>query len=238
MRATPARAWKAQPDLPALAAVRTALEEALGMKFEAEKGEHFFRSTLVQTLFYGVFSAWVLWHKEKPQRKDDFDWKSAAWTLHVPMIKALFEQVATPTKLGPLGLGGSARLDRRRAQPRGPRRVLREISGNPRRPVFLRTVPRSLRPRTAQATGRVVHAAGDCAVSGRPRGRRAARGTGHSRRPGRPARVRARPLLRHRRVSCRGAASTLQQTLERRKRRRRAGGTYDQGSRARTCLRI
>jgi hypothetical protein len=91
-------------DLPALAAVRTALEEALGMKFEAEKGEHFFRSTLVQTVFYGVFSAWVLWHKEKPQRKDPFDWKSAAWTLHVPMIKALFEQVATPTKLGPLGL--------------------------------------------------------------------------------------------------------------------------------------
>jgi hypothetical protein len=82
--------------LPALAAVRTALEEALGMKFEAEKGEHFFRSTLVQTVFYGVFSAWVLWHKEKPQRKDAFDWKSAAWTLHVPMIKALFEQVATP----------------------------------------------------------------------------------------------------------------------------------------------
>jgi hypothetical protein len=91
-------------DLPALAAVRTALEEALGMKFEAAKGEHFFRSTLVQTLFYGVFSAWVLWHKEKPQRRDGFDWRSAAWTLHVPMIKALFEQVATPTKLGPLEL--------------------------------------------------------------------------------------------------------------------------------------
>jgi hypothetical protein len=54
--------------------------------------------------FYGVFSAGVLWHKEKPHRKDAFDWKSAAWTLHVPMIKALFEQVATPTKLGPLGL--------------------------------------------------------------------------------------------------------------------------------------
>ncbi len=95
---------EATKDLPQLAAVRTALEEALGMKFEAEKGEHFFRSTLVQTLFYGVFSAWVLWHKEKPHRKDAFDWKSAAWTLHVPMIKALFEQVATPTKLGPLGL--------------------------------------------------------------------------------------------------------------------------------------
>jgi hypothetical protein len=91
-------------DLPALTAVRAALEEALGMKFEAEKGEHFFRSTLVQTLFYGVFSAWVLWHKERPRRSDAFDWRAAAWTLHVPMIKALFEQVATPTKLGPLGL--------------------------------------------------------------------------------------------------------------------------------------
>ena len=35
------------------------------MKFEeARKGEHFFRSTLVQTLFYGVFSAWVLWQQE------------------------------------------------------------------------------------------------------------------------------------------------------------------------------
>jgi len=91
-------------DLPQLAAVRTALEEALGMKFTAGKGEHFFRSTLVQTLFYGVFSAWVLWHKEKPQRKDAFDWKSAAWTLHVPIISALFHQVADPLKLRPLGL--------------------------------------------------------------------------------------------------------------------------------------
>jgi len=91
-------------DLPALTAVRTALEEALGMKFEEEKGEHFFRSTLVQTLFYGVFSAWVLWHKEKPLRTDRFEWKDAAWTLHVPMIKVLFEQVATPSKLGPLKL--------------------------------------------------------------------------------------------------------------------------------------
>ena len=95
-------------NLPALAAVRGALEEALGMKFEAEKGEHFFRSTLVQTLFYGVFSAWVLWHKQHSgtgkMPVPQFDWRSAAWTLHVPMIKALFEQVATPTKLGPLGL--------------------------------------------------------------------------------------------------------------------------------------
>ncbi|HQU44812.1 MAG TPA: hypothetical protein PK867_18500, partial [Pirellulales bacterium] len=55
-----------QKELPALQAVRAALEEALGMKFTDEKGEHFFRSTLVQTLFYGVFSAWVRWHHDNP----------------------------------------------------------------------------------------------------------------------------------------------------------------------------
>jgi hypothetical protein len=91
-------------NLPGLAAVRTALEEALGMKFTGERGEHFFRSTLVQTIFYGVFSAWVLWHRERPDRTDAFDWRVAEWTLHVPFIRALYDEVATPSKLGPLGL--------------------------------------------------------------------------------------------------------------------------------------
>ncbi len=92
-------------DLPALAALRSGLEQALGLVFESDKGEHFFRSTLVQTLFYGVFSAWVLWSKRHPpaDRGARFNWHEAAWLLRVPMIRALFEQVATPTKLGPLG---------------------------------------------------------------------------------------------------------------------------------------
>ncbi len=95
-----------QVDLPALAAVRSAMEDALGIKFEGERGEHFFRSTLVQTLFYGIFSAWVLWSKQyaSSDHYEYFSWREAIWFLHVPMIKALFEQVATPTKLGPLGL--------------------------------------------------------------------------------------------------------------------------------------
>jgi hypothetical protein len=93
-------------DLPALATVRAALEEALGIKFEGEKGEHFFRSTLVQTLFYGIFSAWVLWSKQHlfASAAAPFSWRETNWSLHVPIIRALFEQVATPTKLGPLGL--------------------------------------------------------------------------------------------------------------------------------------
>jgi hypothetical protein len=91
-------------DLPALQAVRAALEDALGMKFTAEKGEHFFRSTLVQTLFYGVFSAWVRWHKDKPGPQARFDWRTAEWTLHVPFIRTLYEEVARPSRLGPLRL--------------------------------------------------------------------------------------------------------------------------------------
>ena len=74
-----ARARIERSALPALGSVRSALEEALGLRFEGEKGEHFFRSTLVQTLFYGVFSAWVLWHTEKPGRTERFDWRMAQW---------------------------------------------------------------------------------------------------------------------------------------------------------------
>jgi hypothetical protein len=98
-------------DLPALAGLREALEEALGLKFEGtrqdpERGDHFFRSTLIQTLFYGVFAAWVLWHQKNPIPGSGklFDWRLTPWFLRVPMIRVLYEQVATPTKLGPLGL--------------------------------------------------------------------------------------------------------------------------------------
>jgi hypothetical protein len=92
-------------DLPGLASLRSSLEEALGLKFTGKEGEHFFRSSLVQTLFYGVFSAWVLWCKRPTTvPKDKFNWHEAAWSLHVPMIRTLFEQLATPSKLQALGL--------------------------------------------------------------------------------------------------------------------------------------
>lgn len=94
----------ARPDLPALASLRKGLESTLGVRFEKEEGDHFFRSTLVQTLFYGVFSAWVLWHRLGPAAGERFDWKKAGWTLQVPMIRALFDQVAHPSKLKALGL--------------------------------------------------------------------------------------------------------------------------------------
>lgn len=98
-----ARARIEHANLQALTAVRTALESSLGLTFEGEKGDHFFRSTLIQTLFYGLFSAWVLWCRGHGDN-EDFDWKDAQWSLHVPMIRALFEQVSQPGKLLPLHL--------------------------------------------------------------------------------------------------------------------------------------
>lgn len=91
-------------DLPALATVRASLEDALGVRFTAQKGDHFFRSTLVQTLFYGVFSAWVLWARETPRSSPKFEWRAAVWHLTVPFIRTLFQQIASPSHLQPLRL--------------------------------------------------------------------------------------------------------------------------------------
>ena len=90
--------------LPELASIRSSLEEALGVTFEGDKGEHFFRSTLVQTLFYGVFSAWVLWAKSTPRPSSFFDWHTVGWHLNVPFVTTLFQQLAIPAQLQPLHL--------------------------------------------------------------------------------------------------------------------------------------
>ena len=91
-------------DTPSLAAVRSALEEALGVRFEGERGAAFFRSTLVQTLFYGVFSAWVLWSRQIPPPTGSFNWHESVWHLRVPVLQGLFQQVSSPSQLQPLGL--------------------------------------------------------------------------------------------------------------------------------------
>lgn len=90
-------------EVHSLAELRESLETGLGMQFEGEQGERFFKSTLVQSLFYGVFSAWVLFERQGNEN-DSFQWRSSHWHLHVPIVRALFEQIASPTNLKPLGL--------------------------------------------------------------------------------------------------------------------------------------
>jgi len=95
---------EAAGDAPSLKAVRAALEDALGVRFEGERGVAFFRSTLVQTLFYGIFSAWVLWARQMPPPTGRFNWHEAVWHLRAPVLQALFQQLAQPGRLQPLGL--------------------------------------------------------------------------------------------------------------------------------------
>ena len=95
---------EASGDASSLNAVRSALEEALGVRFEGERGAAFFRSTLVQTLFYGVFSAWVLWSLQVPPPTDRFSWREAVWHLRAPVLRALFQQLSDPGRLQPLDL--------------------------------------------------------------------------------------------------------------------------------------
>ena len=93
-------------ELPALAVTRTGLEESLGMTFQGERGEHFFRSTLVQTLFYGLFAAWVFWSEHHPYSDTQarFRWREAAQYLRIPILQKLFWDFANPTQLGALRL--------------------------------------------------------------------------------------------------------------------------------------
>jgi hypothetical protein len=88
------------------AAVRDALEEALGLKFEGKKGEHFFCSTLIQTLFYGIFSAWALWARtvSPTDAKSKFDWVKHTRRLNIPILRKLFHELAEPGQLETLNL--------------------------------------------------------------------------------------------------------------------------------------
>ena len=118
---------EAAGDVSSLLAVRSAMEEALGIRFEGERGERFFRSTLIQTLFYGIFSAWVLWSRHEQKKNGPlfeghydprrFRWREEVWHLRAPVLRALFMQLADPGRLKPLGLvevldWASAALDR------------------------------------------------------------------------------------------------------------------------------
>ncbi len=86
-----------------LAPLRRALSDALGLHFTDEQGEHFFRSSLTQTLFYGLFSAWVVWNGSRAQlgsRADDvFRWREASDSLSLPVLRELFDHIAIPSQL-------------------------------------------------------------------------------------------------------------------------------------------
>jgi hypothetical protein len=105
------QARRASASLPAqfTAAVRSLQEDfgsALGIAFEGGDGEHFFRSSLVQTVYYAIFAGWLL-HETSEWRAanvDPYDWQRTGEYLRIPFLAGLFHEIRNPVRLRELGL--------------------------------------------------------------------------------------------------------------------------------------
>jgi hypothetical protein len=76
--------------------------DALGVSFEGKDGEEFFRSSLIQTMFYGLFAGWTLWVKAGAKRQ--FRWEELIEHLKIPFLGELFYELQHPTRIQELGL--------------------------------------------------------------------------------------------------------------------------------------
>jgi hypothetical protein len=79
--------------------------QALGLAFavDDEKGARFFRSSLVQSVFYALFAAWILWDKEAGADAS-FEVDDAHKYLPIPFLDALLHDIRHPTRMKHLGL--------------------------------------------------------------------------------------------------------------------------------------
>ena len=79
--------------------------QALGLAFaiDDEKGARFFRSSLVQSIFYALFAAWILWDKEA-DASTSFEVDDAHRYLPIPFLDALLHDIRHPTRMKHLGL--------------------------------------------------------------------------------------------------------------------------------------
>jgi hypothetical protein len=76
--------------------------KALGVTFEGEEGEEFFRSSLIQTVFYGLFAGWTLWLRSGS--KDPFRWENLSEHLQIPFLAELYHEFQHPRRIQELGL--------------------------------------------------------------------------------------------------------------------------------------
>ncbi len=156
-------------ELDALANIRTALEEALGLSFDGKGGHHFFQSTLIQTLFYGIFSAWVIWDKAtaRTNRTARFDWRRPPSTSKCPSSVSSSTKSRNPANWKPctcpkswIGLAAVLnRVDRAA--------FFRTFDQGKAVQYFYEPFLEAFDPELAQGPRRLVHAHRDRAVHGR-----------------------------------------------------------------------
>jgi hypothetical protein len=101
------QARRAKADVPeTFDAVAPLLEDyraALGLTFDEEHGLEFFRSSLIQTAYYGIFVGWTLWHRARDGRP--FEWERMGQYLKIPFLGQLFYDLAHQERLAELHLG-------------------------------------------------------------------------------------------------------------------------------------
>jgi Type ISP C-terminal specificity domain/N-6 DNA Methylase len=103
------QARNAKADLPTkfTNAVQGLLDDfgkALGVTFLGEEGEEFFRSSLIQTAFYGLFAGWALWWQG--DRRKPFRWEDLSDYLKIPFLGSLFYEFRHPSRIKELRLAG------------------------------------------------------------------------------------------------------------------------------------
>ena len=106
------QARRAKVSLPssftsAVSALAEDFGEALGVTFSEKDGEEFFRSSLVQTVYYGLFAGWILWIQDNIQdetEREPFHWRDIADHLRLPFLSGLFHEIQHPRRLAELGL--------------------------------------------------------------------------------------------------------------------------------------
>ena len=101
------QARRAKADLPEkfTHAVQDLLDDfgkALGVTFVGPEGEEFFRSSLIQTAFYGLFAGWALWWRG--DRTKPFAWEDLADYLKIPFLGSLFYEFRHPSRIKELRL--------------------------------------------------------------------------------------------------------------------------------------
>jgi|SRR5215813_1952060 hypothetical protein len=92
-------------DLKPVAPLLDDYRQALGLVFDVsdEKGDRFFRSSLVQTVFYSLFAAWILWDRSAPPQAH-FEIDDAHKHLPIPFLDALLYDIRHPSRMKHLGL--------------------------------------------------------------------------------------------------------------------------------------
>lgn len=101
------QAKRAKADLPdrfthAMQGLLDDFGKALGVTFVGPEGEEFFRSSLIQTAFYGLFAGWALWWQG--DRAKPFKWEDLADYLKIPFLGSLFYEFRHPSRIKELRL--------------------------------------------------------------------------------------------------------------------------------------